>query len=73
MTKYFGIYSKRKVYIGTIVPIPPVMGVRKISYNIPETGKHIWLKVFLNKPIKKFRDVRKSQVSTSYNKKVIAI
>ena len=50
-----------------------VMDVRKTSTKIPGMCKHIWLKVFLNKLIQECRDVRKSQVSTNYNKKVIAI
>ena len=29
MIKYFRIHFKRKVYIGTIVPMPPVMDVRE--------------------------------------------
>ena len=49
------------------------MGVRKISSHAPGMRKHIWLKVFLNKPLQECRDVRESQVSTNYNKKVIAI
>ena len=40
--------------------MPPVMSVRKISSNIPETCEHIWLKVFLNQPMQECRDVRKS-------------
>ena len=44
MIKYFCIYSKQKVYVGTIVPKPPVKGVRKISSNIPGTSKLIWQK-----------------------------
>ena len=73
MIKYFEILSKQKVCIGTIVPMPPVMGVRKTSSNISGMCRHIWLKVFLNKPMQECRDVRKFQVSTHYNKKVIAI
>ena len=73
MIKYFGIHSKQKVYIGTIVPMPPVMGVRKTSSDIQEMCKHIWLKIFLNKSMQECRDVRKCQVCTTYNKKVIAI
>ena len=73
MIKYFGIHSKHLVYIGTIVPMPPVMGVRKTLSDIHGMCEHIWLKVFLNKPMQECRDVRKSQVSTNYSKKVIAI
>ena len=53
--------------------MPPVMGVRKTSSDIPGMCEHIWLKVFLNKLMQECRDVRKSQVPTNYNKKVIAI
>ena len=53
--------------------MPPVMGVRTTLSNIPGTRKHIWLKVFSNKPMQECRDVRKSQVSTTENKKVIAV
>ena len=53
--------------------MPPVMGVRKTSSDIQRMCKHIWLKIFLNKSMQECRDVRKSQVSTTYNKKVIAI
>ena len=67
MINYFGIQSKQKVYVGTIVPMPPVMGVRKTSSDIQGMCKHIWLKIFLNKSMQKCRDVRKSQVSTTYN------
>ena len=49
------------------------MGVRKTSFKIPGTRKHIWLKVFSNKPTQECRDARKSQISTTYNKKVIAV
>ena len=73
MIKYFCIDSKQKVYVGTIVPMPPVMGVRKTSSNIPGTREHIWLNVFSNKPMQECKDVRKSQVSTTYLKIVIAI
>ena len=73
MIKYFEIHSKQKVCIGTIVPMPPVMGVRKTSCDISGICTHIWLKVFLNKPMQECRDVRKSQVSTHHNKKVTAI
>ena len=73
MIKYFGIHSKQKVYIGTIVPMPPVICARKTSFDISGMCKHIWLKVFLNKPMQKCKDVRKSQISTNHNKKVIAI
>ena len=73
MIKYFGIHSKQLVYVGTIVPMPPVVGVRKTSCDIQERCKHIWLKVFLNKPMQECRDVRKSRVSTNHSKKVIAI
>ena len=51
----------------------PVMGVRKTSSDIQGMCTHIWLKIFLNKSMQECRDVRKSQVSTTYNKKVIAI
>ena len=67
------MHSKQKVYIGTVVPMPPVMGVRKTSSDIQGMCKHIWLKIFLNKSMQECRGVRKSQVSTTYNKKVIAI
>ena len=50
--------------------MPPVMGVKKTSSDIPGMCKHIWLKLFLNKPVQDCRDVRKSQVSTNYNKKL---
>ena len=50
--------------------MPPVMGVRKTSSNIQGMCKHIWLKIFLNKSMQECRDVRKSQVSTTYNKKL---
>ena len=53
--------------------MPLVMGVRKTSSDIHRMCKHIWLKIFLNKSMQDCRDVRKSQVSTTYNKKVIAI
>ena len=53
--------------------MPPVMGVGKNSSDIQGMCKHIWLKIFLNKSMQEYRDVRKSQVSTNYNKKVIAI
>ena len=53
--------------------MPPVMGVRKTSSVIQGMCKHIWLKIFLNKSMQECRDVRKSQVSETYNKKVIAI
>ena len=59
MIKYFGIHSKQQVYIGTIVPMPPVMGVRKTLSDIQGMCKHIRLKVFLNKPMPECRDVRK--------------
>ena len=58
MMKYFGIYSKQQVYVGTIVPMPPVMGVRKTSSDIQGMCEHIWLKVLLNKPMQECRDVR---------------
>ena len=35
MIKYFVIHSKQKVYISAIVPMPPVMGIRKSSFDIP--------------------------------------
>ena len=70
MIKYFGIHSEQKVYIGTIVPMPPNVGMRKTSCNIPGMCTHIWLKVFMNKPMQECRDVRKFQVSTNNNKKV---
>ena len=73
MIKYFCIHSKQKVYVCTIVPMPPVMGVRKNLSNISRTRKHIWLKVFSHKPMQKCRDVRKSQVSTTYKKKLSLI
>ena len=72
MIKYFCIHSKQKVYVSTIVPMLPVMGVRKNSSIISRTRKHIWLKVFLLKLMQECRDGRKFQVSTTYNKKVIA-
>ena len=50
--------------------MPPVMGVKKTSSDIQEMCKHIWLKIFLNKSMQKCRDVRKSQVCTTYNKKL---
>ena len=53
MVKCFGIHSKQQVYIGTIVPMPPVMGVRKTSSDIQGMCQRIWLKVFLNKPMQK--------------------
>ena len=53
--------------------MPPVMDVTKTSSNIQGMCKHIWLKIFLNKSMQECRDIRKSQVSMSYNKKVIAI
>ena len=53
--------------------MPPVMGVRKTSSDIQGMCIYIWLKIFLNKSMQECRDVRKSQVSTTYNKKVIAI
>ena len=73
MINYFEIHSKQKAYIGTIVPMPPVMGVRKTSSDIQGMCKQIWLKIFLNKFMQECRDVRKSQVSATYNKKIIAI
>ena len=59
--------------MGTIVPMPPVIGVRKTSPDLLRMCKHIGLKVFLNKLMQECRVVRKSQVSSNYNKKVIAI
>ena len=53
--------------------MPPVMGVRKTSSDIQGMCKHIWLKIFLNKSMQICRDVRKSQISTTYNKKVIKL
>ena len=53
--------------------MPPNVGVRKTSSDIPGMCTHIWLKVFMNKPMQEFRDVRKFQVSTNYNKKVSLI
>ena len=47
MIKYFGNHSKQKIFIGAIVPMPPDMGVRKTSSDIPGMCKRIWLKVFL--------------------------
>ena len=47
----------------------PVMGVKKASSDIPRMCQHIWLKLFLNKPMQECRDVRESQESTNYNKK----
>ena len=41
MIMNFGIHSKQKVYIGTIVPMPPVMGVRKTLCDIQEMCEHI--------------------------------
>ena len=73
MMKYFGIYSKQQVYVGTIAPMPPVMGVRKTSSDKQGMCEHVWLKVFLNKPMQECRDVKKSQVSTNYSKKAIVI
>ena len=51
MIKYSCIHSKQKIYVDTIVSMPPVMGVRKTLSNIPGKRKHIWLKVFSNKPM----------------------
>ena len=70
---YFVINLRGNVYIGTIVPMPPVMGVGKTLFDIPGMQPHIWLQVLLNEPMQECRDVRKSQVYMTYNKKVIVI
>ena len=50
-----------------------VKSVKKTKFNIPATRKHFWLNLFLKEPMRGCRDVRKSQVHTAHNEKVIAI
>ena len=51
--------------------MPPVNSAKKkTKFNIPAARKHIWLKFFLNEPMRGCRDVRKSRVSSAHNKKV---
>ena len=65
MIKCFCIRFKPEKYAGTIVSMPPVNSVKKTKSNIPATRQHIWLKLFLNKPLRGCRDVRKSYDPTA--------
>ena len=51
----------------------PVKSVKTTISNIPATREHIWLKHFLNEPMRGCRDVRKSQESYGSQQKTIAI
>ena len=70
---YFVINLRGNVFIGTIVLMPPVMGVGKTLFDILGIQPRNWLQVLLNELMQECRDVRMSQVYTTYNKKVIVI